>query len=198
MEPKTPALSSLIGSRICHDLISPIGAITNGLELLDMAGATDGPELSLIGESVGHASARIRFFRLAFGYAGEDDVGAGDIISILADLQKGGRLKFDWRVPGAVPREEARLACLGTMCLETAMPYGGDVVLRKDQGIWRLIGRATRLQIDEVLWSDLTLKIPSIATEPATVQFTLLREGVAEAGRRLSVQLRETEIRIGF
>ena len=198
MEPKPPGLSSLIGSRICHDLISPIGAITNGLELLDMAGSTTGPELSLIGDSVGNASARIRFFRLAFGFAGEEDVGAADVTSILADLQKGGRVQFDWRVSGPVPREEARLACLGLMCLETAMAYGGEVVLRKDEGTWRLIGKAPRLQIDQDLWSDLTADMSSVVIESATVQFALLREGVAEAGRRLSVQLRETDIRIAF
>ena len=41
------SLSALIGSRICHDLISPIGAINNGLELLDMSGGAPGPEASL-------------------------------------------------------------------------------------------------------------------------------------------------------
>ena len=63
-------LSALIGSRICHDLISPIGAINNGLELLGMSGNTPGPEMELIHDSVGNASARIRYFRVAFGAAG--------------------------------------------------------------------------------------------------------------------------------
>ena len=48
-------LAELIGSRICHDLISPIGAITNGLELLEMVGAVQGPEMELISGSVGSA-----------------------------------------------------------------------------------------------------------------------------------------------
>ena len=51
-------LAALLGSRICHDLISPIGAIGNGLELLMMDPGTHGPEMSLISESVGHANAR--------------------------------------------------------------------------------------------------------------------------------------------
>lgn len=46
-------LAALVSSRICHDLISPIGAINNGLELLNMSGlAHDGPEIQLIGDSV--------------------------------------------------------------------------------------------------------------------------------------------------
>ncbi len=58
--PQSPDLAALIGSRICHDLISPIGAIGNGLELLSMAGA-GGPEVALISDSVSNANARIRF-----------------------------------------------------------------------------------------------------------------------------------------
>ena len=60
-------LNDLIGSRICHDLISPLGAIGNGVELLTMSGMTEVPEMTLISESVENANARIRFFRIAFG-----------------------------------------------------------------------------------------------------------------------------------
>ena len=67
-------LAALISSRICHDLISPIGAINNGLELLGMSGQSlDTPEMSLINESVQNASARIRFFRIAYGAASEQN-----------------------------------------------------------------------------------------------------------------------------
>jgi histidine phosphotransferase ChpT len=62
-------LTSLIGSRICHDLISPLGAIGNGVELLAMSGTAPGPEMDLISQSVENANARIRFFRVAFGAA---------------------------------------------------------------------------------------------------------------------------------
>ena len=86
-------LSALIGSRICHDLISPIGAINNGLELLDMSGRTSGPELDLIQESVGNASARIRFFRIAFGAAGDQMMGRAEVVSILKDLMDRTRLE---------------------------------------------------------------------------------------------------------
>ncbi len=64
----SPDIASLIGSRISHDLISPIGAIGNGLELLSMSGA-GGPEVELISDSVANANARIRHFRIAFGLA---------------------------------------------------------------------------------------------------------------------------------
>ena len=60
-------LAALIGSRICHDLISPIGAINNGLELLGMSGGNSSPEMDLIQESVGNASARIRATQATLG-----------------------------------------------------------------------------------------------------------------------------------
>ena len=60
MQQRNLNLSALIGSRICHDLISPIGAINNGLELLGMTTRQAGPEMALISESVENAAARIR------------------------------------------------------------------------------------------------------------------------------------------
>ena len=52
MKPDTANLVALIGSRICHDLISPVGAVGNGLELIQMTNTLDEPEIQLITESV--------------------------------------------------------------------------------------------------------------------------------------------------
>ena len=86
-------LAALIGSRICHDLISPIGAISNGLELLDLAGGVQGPEMDLIADSVGNAGARIRFFRIAYGAAGDQMLGRAEVVSVLDDMTRGGAVK---------------------------------------------------------------------------------------------------------
>ena len=70
--PDALELAALLCSRVCHDLISPVGAIVNGLEVLD-----DNPKpedrdfaLDLIRKSAKTASARLQFCRLAFGAAG--------------------------------------------------------------------------------------------------------------------------------
>jgi histidine phosphotransferase ChpT len=62
-------IAALIASRICHDLISPIGAIGNGMELMALSSGQEqsSPELDLISQSVENANARIRFFRIAYG-----------------------------------------------------------------------------------------------------------------------------------
>jgi histidine phosphotransferase ChpT len=106
-------LAALVSNRICHDLISPIGAINNGLELLGMSGqALDGPEMSLIGESVMNASARIRFFRIAYGATSEHEIGRAEVVTVLNDLMGSGRLSVEWGPLEAQPRNAVRLAFL--------------------------------------------------------------------------------------
>ncbi|HMR60143.1 MAG TPA: histidine phosphotransferase, partial [Amaricoccus sp.] len=62
-----PDLSALVSARLCHDLISPMGAIRNGMELLQMApGEAQSPEHALIADSLETALAKLRYFRLAF------------------------------------------------------------------------------------------------------------------------------------
>lgn len=198
MNPKTSTLSSLIGSRICHDLISPIGAINNGLELLNMAGDTTGPELSLIGESVENATTRIKFFRIAFGLAGDESLAAAETQALLRDVQAGGRIVINWRVSQAKPRQDVRLAFLALMCLETTMAYGGEVGIQCDAGKWHVTGSADRFHIDDALWSILTDAEPRVEVRPATVQFALLRDGAASTNRKLEVGVTDTDVSIRF
>ena len=197
--PDRPDLTALIGSRICHDLISPIGAIGNGVELLIMDGAVKGPEIALIAESVANANARIRYFRVAFGAAGRDQrIGRGEIVSILEDTTRGGRMVIDWQSPQDMVRREVKLAFLAIQCCETAMPYGGRVRVEKGEARWTVTAQATRMRLDTAVWD--VLSNPAAATDltPAHVHFALLPEEVIRQGRRLVVELRETEIRISF
>ena len=123
-------LTDLIGSRICHDLISPLGAISNGVELLSMSGGPVGPEMNLISESVENANARIRFFRIAFGAAKATQIiGQSEVTSILQDLSRGGRLVTDWQAAGDMSRQYVKLAFLLHQCFESAMPWGGKITV---------------------------------------------------------------------
>jgi hypothetical protein len=89
-------LGAKVASRICHDLSNPLGAIANGLELLLMTGLEPSPEMSLLQDSVASASARIRWFRLAFGPAGPQRVGRAEVTDILGAISRGTRLSYDW------------------------------------------------------------------------------------------------------
>lgn len=191
-------LAALIGSRICHDLISPIGAINNGLELLGMGGNTQGPEMDLISDSVGNAGARIRFFRIAYGAASEQPVGRAEVVGVLQDLSTGSRLVTQWASQGSHPRSEVRLAFLALQCCETAMPFGGTVHLICDAGKWMIIGTADKLKIDTALWSNLTSSGNAQNVTPAQVQFALLPLYAAELGRAVSTDITATNVTIRF
>jgi histidine phosphotransferase ChpT len=193
----TTDLSALIGSRICHDLISPLGAIGNGVELLSLSATAAGPELALISESVSAANARIRFYRVAFGAAAPDQrIGRPEVLAILADTTRGGRLALDWQVPGDQPRGEVKLAFLLIQCLETAMPFGGRVVVTVENKAWHLRGTASRMKINPALWEVLSNPAATLSVSPAQVQFALVPEEVRRLGRSLSAKLTEGDIQL--
>lgn len=181
-------IAALVGSRICHDLISPIGAIGNGVELLELTSGTSSPEISLISESVQNANARIRFFRIAFGAAKEDQiVSRKDVLSILEATARGGRLTYYWQADGEHRRTNVRIAFLLLLCFETAMPVGGDVSVQQIGDQWILTARSERLNIDPDLWSELTGDPVPILHSAAQVQFALLPEVLAEIPRTLDI-----------
>ncbi len=194
-----PDIAALIGSRICHDLISPIGAINNGLELLEMAGGTEGPELGLISDSVNNASARIRFFRLAFGAASSAEVSVQDVRSVLYDITDGTRLSVRWDKDTPTPRADVRLALLAEQCLESAMPFGGQITIGQEPGgPWCISGTADRLKIDTPLWTILADgQIPADLTA-THVHFALLTLHCRDMQRAIQTTLGETQIEIRF
>ena len=197
--PDKPDLAALLGSRICHDLISPIGAIGNGLELLLMEGSSSGPEMALIAESVGNASARIRFFRIAFGIApGDARLGRSEVQSILSDLTQGGRLSIDWQTAEDMPRPDVKIIFLLIQCLESAMAYGGKISVSVSDGRWIITGKATKLKINSALWEVLVNPAAVPDFTPAQVQFPLVAEEITRLHHRLTAELTETEIRLSF
>lgn len=194
-----PDLAALLGSRICHDLISPIGAIGNGVELMMMDGAGKGPEMALIAESVANANARIRFFRVAFGTSTADQrIGRPEVLSILTDLGRGGRVQIDWQGPNDLPRREVKLAFLLIQCLETALAFGGRITVARTESKWVLTGQAPKLRINPDLWEALSNPAAHADIGAAQVHFALIPEEMARQARHLSVEISETVIRLCF
>ena len=191
-------LAALIGSRICHDLISPVGAINNGLELLGMSGDLAGPELELISDSVGNANARIRFFRIAYGSAGDQQLSRSEVVSVLEDMSKGGRLQFQWTPLDPSNRREVRLVFLALQCLETAMPFGGTAKVFFTDGKWTVIGEATKVNMDVDLWARVSGGHSETKITPALVQFALLPEAAKEMDRTIRVEQSLDRVTINF
>ncbi|MDO9639369.1 MAG: histidine phosphotransferase family protein [Pseudotabrizicola sp.] len=195
-----PDLIALLGSRICHDLISPIGAIGNGVELLMMDGMGSSPELTLIADSVANATARIRFFRVAFGSAGSSEhrISRAEVVNILRDLTRGARLVMDWQSPTDLSRREVKLAFLAILCVECAMPHGGTLTIERGEQRWTLRGEAERLRIVPELWELLSNPAVTVDIGPSQVHFALMRDEVTRQHRRLTVEVDDTAVRLSF
>lgn len=182
-------LNTLIGARICHDLINPLGAISNGFELLSLAGVPESPELTLVGESVQNATARLKLLRLAFGQASPGQtVSRTDLLSTLETIARGGRLSYSWNVAGDPPRMEVRAAMLAIMCVETALPLGGDIEISMTGTSWSIFAQHERLTLDPDLWGPIGKNLCSEDVTAAQVHFGLLPDVASNAGRTLTLE----------
>lgn len=189
-------LPALVASRICHDLISPIGAIGNGLELLAMTEAGAGPEIDLLTESVANANAQVRFLRIAFGAAGADQrLSRSEVAAVLTDLDRGGRVTHDWTSDMDLPRRDVRLVFLLLACLHRALAYGGRIAVTAEAA-WEISATASRLRSEPALWAHLTGAPAPAGLGPAEVQFALAAAELARLGKVAAVEITETTVRI--
>ena len=193
----TEDLAALIGSRICHDLISPIGAISNGLELLALSGIPDSPELSLINDSASSANARIRLFRLAFGMASEGQMtSAEEIRRAWAGAYPGDRLLLELHAPDQMLRLEAQALLLACLCAEAALPQGGRLTAERSESGSRLTATGTTISVDPGLWACLGGEDRDVS--PAQVQFVLLPRLLAQSGRGVSFDAQDQTLTVTF
>ncbi|MDR9394899.1 histidine phosphotransferase family protein [Roseovarius sp. SYSU LYC5161] len=178
-------LATLIGSRICHDLISPVGAVANGMELIRLGGMPDSPEMALVDESAANAGALIRLFRLAFGTPdAQQHVSSDTMASILRDVYRGGRTEVCWRATGDFPRSTAQLVMLGTLCVDRALAYGGRLeIIGHGADHWTIAARADRLSFESAPWHLISGDDAAQELSPTDVQFALLPRLLARKGR---------------
>ncbi|MEO0371655.1 MAG: histidine phosphotransferase family protein [Pseudomonadota bacterium] len=189
-------LAGLIGSRICHDLISPIGAVTNGLELMELAGLPRGPEADLVNQSAQSAAARIKYYRLAFGDTGPLDAGhtvSGEEISgILRGVFLSDRIAVNWQILDDVFRAEAKAILLMLMCAEAALGSGGQIDVTRQENAFIIEAEGPKLMLQSAPWGMLQGEAAAcadteIAIAPAAVQFAILPEVLRQLGRRLVI-----------
>ncbi|PSM17320.1 histidine phosphotransferase family protein [Nitratireductor sp. StC3] len=126
-----PDLAALLCSRVCHDIISPVGAINNGLELLDEGGA-DEDAMALIRQSARTASARLQYARIAFGAAGSAgmQIDTGDAASVAAAFFANEKPELEWNGARALlPKNKVKLLLNLLMVAAGAIPRGGRLAV---------------------------------------------------------------------
>jgi histidine phosphotransferase ChpT len=132
-------LAALLCSRVCHDLISPVGAIVNGLEVMeeDKDEETKTFALDLIKKSAHQASARLQFCRLAFGAAGSAgaQIDLGDAEKAARGLLEDDKIKLTWSLPRELLQKN-KVKLLMNMLLIAAgsIPRGGTLTVDPAEG----------------------------------------------------------------
>ncbi|MCB1503877.1 MAG: hypothetical protein KDJ47_02780 [Hyphomicrobiaceae bacterium] len=131
-QPTDLELAALISSKICHDVIGPVGAIYNGLEILDEDEGAESKSyaLDVIRNVTEQASARLQFARFAFGAAGSAgaliDLGTAEQIS--RGFIGNGKHKLNWRgFVGYMAKDKVKLLLNLIASATTALPRGGEI-----------------------------------------------------------------------
>jgi len=194
-----PELSELVSARLCHDLISPMGAIGNGLELMQLAAGPAGPELALVHDSLATALAKLRFYRVAFGPAEAQARQSLEEAAQITDGMFHGRFTVAWESGNRdLPRPVVRLAFLSILCLEKSLPMGGivRVSVPGDTIALRVDGRRT--QPPAPLWAHVCDGSPLPELRPEAVQFALLRQALTAAGHRIEATFGESSAEVAI
>ena len=124
--------SALMVSKVCHDLVGPLGAVINGLEVLEDERDADMREeaLKLVTSSANQALARIQFMRIAFGAAGSAgaELDLNEVGRLVTELLAGGKVTLEWNVPHVYwAKDWAKLLMNSTLLAADCLPRGGAV-----------------------------------------------------------------------
>ncbi len=127
----------LLSSKLCHDLISPVSAINNGVELIeDIGDAVEEEAMKLIGDSAANAARRLRLFRAAYGRAGSEESLPLRDMRVVAEQYFVQKIKLNWpqdlELPGVEAHQGALKVLLNVLIMsEEILAYGGAITLRR-------------------------------------------------------------------
>ncbi len=141
-------LASLLASRLCHDLVGPLGAVDNGLELMAENGEMAGEAMALAQRSARRATGRLQLFRFAFGAAGgEEHFGPGEARGLAMECLQNGTVEIHWpaamELPPGAPRLLLNLLLLGSECL----PRGGRLTVERTEAGVAVLCEGTQIRL---------------------------------------------------
>ncbi|HZF42829.1 MAG TPA: histidine phosphotransferase family protein [Sphingomonadaceae bacterium] len=194
---KSVEFASLLCSRLCHDLLSPVGALNNGIELL--ADEQD-PEmrarcLALLSESARASANKLKFFRLAFGAAGGfgEDVDTREARAAIEGLfNHDGRIELGWMVDdGSLNKTAIKVLLNLSLIAGDALVRGGrlDVGAERGSGVVEVVVRAEgpRIVLDAELKRALAGELGDEAVAPRAAAAWLVHSLVTETGGDVQV-----------
>jgi histidine phosphotransferase ChpT len=197
-------LVALISSRICHDVISPVGAIANGLEMLseEQDEAMREQTMDLIRKSARQASAKLQFARLAFGAAGSAgaEIDLRDAEKVARDFVQGAKHALFWQgPPTTLPKNKVKLllnlVALGVL----ALPRGGvvkvEIKCETRAVTFTVLARGETARLAGHVTSLLAGAI-GIALDAHSIQPYYAHRVAMAAGMRVTVETRGEEVEL--
>jgi histidine phosphotransferase ChpT len=188
-------LAALLCSRVCHDVISPVGAIANGLELFDdpeMDEETKATALDMIRSSAKTAGAKLKFCRIAFGAAGS----AGALIDLTeaGEVAKGfvgdEKVKLDWQAPRENrPKQQVKLILNMLLLAMAGIPRGGVVTVAANGDHLSVRAAGERAKISEPLAEVLAGTADLNLLDARLVQPYYSKQLATSAGLELSMAM---------
>ena len=146
-------LAALMCSKLCHDVIGPIGAVNNGIELLQDDDSADMREQAteLVAQSASEAAARLQFYRLAFGLAGGmgAEISLRDARELCRKFLSYGKVNFNWPDDqGGVEllsKDAIKIVCNTVAIAAGGLPRGGALMVtgKVDESNWSFTLTAT-------------------------------------------------------
>ena len=150
-------LASLLCSRVCHDIISPVGAIANGLELMDdpdTDAAMKATALDMVRSSAKTATAKLKFCRIAFGASGSAGahIDMGEAGEIAKDFVGEEKVKLDWQAPRENrPKAEVKLLLNMLLLGIAGIPRGGVVTVTAVDRIFKVSATGERAKVPQAM-----------------------------------------------
>lgn len=193
-------LAELLCSRLCHDLVSPVGAIHNGLELLAQdASEMEAEVLGLLHRSSDEASRRLRFFRAAFGQGGgaAETLPLGEGRALLEGYLGGGRIHLGWREEvdplASLANGSVKLLLNMALLASEALPQGGDLIVavacQTDKTILEVAAKGKSVFFKNETVEALRLSLPVEKLNPRNVPAYFLARLLGKFGFTLTSNL---------
>lgn len=169
------ALAALLCSRVCHDLINPVGMVNTGLEVLDDESNTDmhADAIDLIRNASRQANAKLNFLRDAFGAAGSSPgiYPLEDIQKKTMDMYADSKATLKWQLSvDGIEKSKARLLMNMIMIAVNAIPRGGEVLISGDDTELKLVSTGRRAGLKPELEKALSGKTPEDGFDGRSIQ----------------------------
>ncbi len=178
---KSASVIELLASRICHDLVSPVGAINNGVEFLEESAGGGDDEfkegLNLIAHSASMASAKLMAFRIAYGAGGRDpNIKPEDVQKAFSELIRGdGKISQTWDPygnlgPNPLPYGFCKMLMCGMMLAQECLIKGGYISVRPtSDGNTQIIAEGDTVLLRENVEAALSQNIAAEDLDPRLV-----------------------------